>query len=45
MLIVLGIQNAENTNIQITKVWVGTQAQYEAITTKDANTEYNIIEE
>lgn len=39
------ISNAENTNIQITKVWVGTQTQYEAITTKDANTEYNIIEE
>ena len=37
--------NAENTNIQINKIWVGTQAQYEAITTKDANTEYNIIEE
>lgn len=40
-----GIQNAENTNIQITKVWVGTQTQYDAITTKDNNTEYNIIEE
>ena len=39
------ISNAENTNIQITKVWVGTQAQYDAITTKDNNTEYNIIEE
>ena len=39
------ISNAENTNIQITKIWVGTQAQYDAITTKDSNTEYNIIEE
>lgn len=39
------ISNAENTNIQVLKIWVGTQAQYEAITTKDANTEYNIIEE
>ena len=39
------ISNAENTNIQITKVWVGTQTQYDAITTKDNNTEYNIIEE
>ena len=39
------ISNAENTNIQITKVWVGTQTQYDTITTKDTNTEYNIIEE
>lgn len=39
------ISNAENTNIQITKVWVGTQTQYDAITTKDNDTEYNIIEE
>lgn len=39
------ISNAENTNIQVFKVWVGTQAQYDAITTKDTNTEYNIIEE
>ena len=39
------ISNAENTNIQITKVWVGTQTQYDTITTKDNNTEYNIIEE
>lgn len=39
------ISNAENTNVQITKIWVGTQAQYDAITTKDNNTEYNIIEE
>lgn len=39
------ISNAENTNVQITKIWVGTQTQYDAITTKDNNTEYNIIEE
>lgn len=39
------ISNAENTNIQVLKIWVGTQAQYDAITTKDNNTEYNIIEE
>ncbi len=39
------ISNAENTNIQIAQIWVGTQAQYDAITTLDANTEYNIIEE
>lgn len=39
------ISNAENTNIQITKIWVGTQTQYDAITTKDNDTEYNIIEE
>ena len=39
------ISNAENTNIRITEVWVGTQTQYDAITTKDNNTEYNIIEE
>ena len=39
------ISNAENTNIQVLKIWVGTQAQYDAITTLDANTEYNIIEE
>lgn len=39
------ISNAENTNVQITKIWVGTQAQYDSITTKDNNTEYNIIEE
>ena len=39
------ISNAENTNIQITKVWVGTQAQFDVITTLDASTEYNIIEE
>ena len=26
-------------------IWTGTQAQYDAITTKDSNTEYNIIEE
>lgn len=24
-------------------IWVGTQAEYDAITTKDANTEYNIV--
>lgn len=40
-----GIQNAENTNIQVAKIWVGTQTQYDAIETKDNNTEYNIIEE
>ena len=39
------ISNAENTNIQVLKIWVGTQTQYDAITTKDNNTEYNIIEE
>lgn len=39
------ISNAENTNIQVLKIWVGTQAQYDAITTKDNNTEYNVIEE
>lgn len=39
------ISNAENTNIQVLKIWVGTQTQYDAITTLDANTEYNIIEE
>lgn len=39
------ISNAENTSIQVLKIWVGTQAQYDAITTKDNNTEYNIIEE
>lgn len=37
--------NAENTNIQVLKIWVGTQAQYDAITTKENNTEYNITEE
>lgn len=39
------ISNAENTNIQVLKIWVGTQTQYDAITTKEDNTEYNIIEE
>ena len=39
------ISNAENTNIQVLKIWVGTQAQYDVIATKDNNTEYNIIEE
>lgn len=39
------ISNAENTNIQVLKIWVGTQAQFNAITALDANTEYNIIEE
>ena len=34
------ISNAENTNIQITKVWAGTQTQYEAITTLDAIQHY-----
>lgn len=38
------ISNAENTNIQVLKIWVGTQAQFDAITTLDANTEYNIIQ-
>lgn len=38
------ISNAENTNIQVLKIWVGTQAQFNAITTLDANTEYNIIQ-
>lgn len=27
----------------INTLWVGTQAQYDAIATKDANTEYNIV--
>ena len=27
----------------IKTIWVGTQAQYDAIATKDANTEYNIV--
>mgnify|MGYP000737733345 FL=1 len=39
------ISNAENTNIQVLKIWVGTQTQFNAITALDANTEYNIIEE
>nr|DAI23007.1 MAG TPA: protein of unknown function DUF285 [Caudoviricetes sp.] len=37
------IKNATNTNLVIKKIWYGTQAQYDAISTKDANTEYNII--
>ena len=39
------ISNSATTSIPIYTVWVGTQEQYEAITTLDANTEYNIIEE
>lgn len=39
------ISNDVNTSIPIYKIWVGTQEEYEAITTLDANTEYNIIEE
>jgi len=27
----------------IKTLWVGTQAQYDAIVTKDANTQYNIV--
>lgn len=37
--------NDTSTNIQIKRVWVGTEEQYQAIETIDANTEYNIIEE
>lgn len=34
-----------NTPIQITKIWTGTQEQYEALAAIDQNTIYNIIEE
>lgn len=27
----------------INSIWVGTQAQYDAIAVKDANTQYNIV--
>lgn len=27
----------------VRRIWVGTQAQYNAISTKDASTEYNIV--
>lgn len=39
------ISNAPTTNVPIYSIWTGTQEQYEAITTLDANTIYNIIEE
>lgn len=39
------IGNASTTNIEIKRVWVGTEEQYQAIENIDANTEYNIIEE
>lgn len=32
------------TSTSVKTIWVGTQAQYDAITVKDPNTEYNIIE-
>jgi len=31
------------TGGSIKTLWVGTQAQYDAIATKDANTQYNIV--
>ena len=31
------------TGVGIQSIWVGTQAQYDAIATKDANTQYNIV--
>ena len=39
------ISNSPTTSIPIYSIWVGTQEQYEAITTLDANTIYNIMEE
>lgn len=39
------ISNSATTNVPIYSIWVGSQEQYEAITTLDANTIYNIIEE
>lgn len=39
------IGNVGATNIEIKRVWVGTEEQYQAIENIDANTEYNIIEE
>lgn len=31
------------TGVSIKTLWVGTQAQYDAIAVKDANTQYNIV--
>lgn len=39
------ISNSPTTSIPIYSIWTGTQEQYEAIATLDANTIYNIIEE
>lgn len=43
-----GIPVTSNTNpvsgAVVKSIWVGTQAQYDAIATKDINTEYNIVE-
>jgi hypothetical protein len=39
------ISNSPTTTIPIYSIWTGTQEQYEAIATLDANTIYNIIEE
>lgn len=41
---VVGVKDQNNTSTAI-KTWTGTRAQYNAITTKDANTLYNITDD
>ena len=39
------VTSTKNTvsGLYFNKAWVGTQAQYDAIAVKDANTQYNIV--